>query len=181
MRVLAKLGGADALQAVKADLKNTDTSVQDAAVRALADWPDLEAAQILLDIAGKTESRTHQVLTMRGFVRLVEGAEIADDKKVEMLAAGMQVAQRPDEKRLCLSGLSKIKTVGALNLAAEFFGDADLGKEAQLAAVAIAVGDGKKNKGLRKKDAVPALEKLRAATTSAKVKARVEAQLKSIK
>lgn len=136
--VLKLAGGAGALDAVRADVKSANAEVAGAAVRTLADWPDVSAASDLLQIARTDPDETHQVLALRGYVRLVGASDRAPADKLKMYRDAMAVARRPDEKRLVLGGLGDVTDPDALKYAASFLTDNDLREEAASAAVKIA-------------------------------------------
>ncbi len=54
LSALTRIGGSKTLEAVKAATKDTDASVQDAAVKAITQWPDASAVADLLVIAKST-------------------------------------------------------------------------------------------------------------------------------
>ena len=72
VRVLGKLGGPQALAVIRASRAYEDERVVDAAVRALAAWPDAEVLDDLLNIARESKNTAHAVLALRGYVRLVD-------------------------------------------------------------------------------------------------------------
>jgi type 1 glutamine amidotransferase/HEAT repeat protein len=71
LRVLAPLGGEDALAPASERLASPDAAVRDAAVRALAEWPDPAAVPELRKIADDpAASMTHRTLARRALERL---------------------------------------------------------------------------------------------------------------
>ena len=139
VRVLAKAAGPKALEAVRAAVKDADATIQEAGVRALADWPDASVAPDLLEIAKTGARQNLQVLALRGYVRL---ANVPPDRpaaeKLKMYEAALAAAKRPEEKKLVLGPLGEIKVIGALRMAAALMGDDPLKEEAAATAVRIA-------------------------------------------
>lgn len=139
LRVLGKVGGKKAMEVAQASLKDANAEIQDAAVRALADWPDFDAAGTLLDLARSSPNQTHRVLALRGYVRVVG---LPSDRPVaqtlKMLEDGMAVAQRPDDKKLVLAGLAEVGDLAALKLAKPYLADDALRAEAATAMIKIA-------------------------------------------
>jgi HEAT repeat protein len=136
--VVGRLGGQKSLEAVRAAVKDNDEKVRDAAIRTLADWPDAAAAPDLLGIAKSAASETHQVLAIRGYVRVVRlqsGRPAAETAR--MLAAALAAAKRPDEKKQALGGLAEARHIGALEAVVPCLDDAALKEEATHAAVRI--------------------------------------------
>ena len=71
LRTLAPLGGEDALGPVKARLASPDAAIRDAAVRALAEWPDPAAVESLKKMAEEpASSAVHRTLATRALARL---------------------------------------------------------------------------------------------------------------
>ena len=137
IRVLGKVPSPKGLDAVRAALKGSDARIQDAAVRALSEWPSRAVAPDLLQIARSGRSRTQQVLALRGFVRLVKEQKFKNADKVAMYKGAMVAAKRPDEKKMILSALGEVKDIAAVKLIAASLGDAALREEAAAAAVRI--------------------------------------------
>ncbi|HEY3320139.1 MAG TPA: ThuA domain-containing protein [Planctomycetota bacterium] len=116
LRMLSRIGGQIALKGVKSQIKHSDESVRDAALRALADWPDPEASPDLLAIVQEDENLTHHVLAMRGFLRLVTlpGA-FERPKMTELLQQALTAARRDEEKTMIKAALTQAEF--ATNLA----------------------------------------------------------------
>jgi len=134
---LARAGGAAALEAVAAQVEDEDKDVRDEAIRMLSAWPDPAVAPKLVDLAETAWNSRHQVLAIRGMVRLAspQGEKPAD---LDLLAQAMDLAKRPQEKRLALGVLSGVATPEALALVVPRLEDLSLVEEAALAAVMIA-------------------------------------------
>ena len=134
---LARAGGPKALEAIVGRLKDGDQAVRDEAVRMLSIWADPAAVEHLSAIAKEGESLRHQVLAIRGLVRLAspQGEKPAD---LEILAEAMSLAQRPQEKRLVLGVLGGVATAESLAVVTSAMDQPGLADEAGLAAVMIA-------------------------------------------
>jgi len=136
--VAGRVGGRKLLGAVRAAVKDKDPKVQDAAVRALADWPDAAAADDLLGVAKSAPNETLQVIAIRGFIRVVRmrsDRPAADSAK--MLAAGLAAAKRPEEKKQALGALGEVRDILALQAVVPCMADNALKEEAARAAVRI--------------------------------------------
>jgi HEAT repeat protein len=147
VRVLAKAACPRSLDAVRAAVRDADAVIQEAAVRAMSEWPDPSAGPDLLEIARTGAKPAFQVLALRGYVRL---ANVPQDRppaqRLKMYEEALAAAKRPDEKRLVLAALGEMKVLGALKMAAPLMGDDALKEEAAAAVVRIArnMGDGVK-------------------------------------
>lgn len=139
VRVLGRIGGAKAYEAVAAALGDADADVNDAAVRAVSAWPDARAAQVLLDLSRNAANDTHRVLALRGYVRLLGLAKDRHPRQtVRKYADVLAAARRGDSKKLILAGLANVAHGDALDLAMAHLGDAGVRSEAASAAVKIA-------------------------------------------
>ena len=98
---MATLGGRTAMQAVLEKTSSADDGVKDAAIRALANWPDFAAVKPLLEIGAKSDtSKVHQVLALRGVARLARSSEQeAPANRVAAAQMVMKAAQRDEEKK----------------------------------------------------------------------------------
>jgi HEAT repeat protein len=137
--VLGRLGGAKSLQACQAALKDSDEKIKDAALRALAEWPDIAAAADLLEVAKTATDEKVQVLAIRGYIRVVRlqnGRPAAENAK--MLVAALETAKRAEEKKQALGGLRECRDIVAFNAVAPCLDDAALKEEAAQAVVNIA-------------------------------------------
>jgi type 1 glutamine amidotransferase/HEAT repeat protein len=146
--VLSALGKTEddsALPALRAAVAETDSTLQQTAIRALSDWPTAEPAGDLLNAAQSPDKpETTRVLALRGFIRLtgLESGRSAE-KTVEMYKTAMGLATAANEKKLVLSGLANVKSPLALEMAAEYLADAVVGSEAAAAVIKIGETIGK--------------------------------------
>jgi HEAT repeat protein len=137
---LAELGGADALAAVSAAAKDGDAKVRGAAIGALAGWPDASAMNALIAIARSTDNPTHRIVALRGFLQQVEQPGRTPEQALALYQQALAMADRAEEKKLVLAGLSTVSNLAALKLAEPFLADAALKDEAGLAVAKIALG-----------------------------------------
>ena len=134
MIVLGRLGVADALPIFREALASPDADLKRAAILALSEWPTPEPLDDLLNVAGAAKEASHRVLALRGYIRLA-GLE-SDRPKPETVAmykTALDLAENTAEKRMALSGLSKVHCPKALLLAGEYLDDPDLKEEAEIA------------------------------------------------
>ena len=139
LRVLRGIAGAKALAAVKAAVKDSAAGIQDAAIRALADWPDASAVAPLMEVFRSTESTVHRVVALRGCVRLLGlPGGLSPAETVKAYGDLMALAKRPEDKKLVLAGLAKVAHSGALAVAESCMTDPAIRAEATLAVLGIA-------------------------------------------
>jgi len=125
--VLSSLGGDKSLQAVRAALAE-EGEVRKAAVRALADWPDLSPMPDLLGVAKDGKDKAEQIVALRGYIRLA-GLPAARGK-VQFYREAMEAATRPEEKWLVLAGLANVAQPEALKVVEPCLEDPKLQREA---------------------------------------------------
>ncbi|MCX5654540.1 MAG: HEAT repeat domain-containing protein, partial [Planctomycetota bacterium] len=177
IKALGKLGGPKALAAVKAALKDSDEAVHEAAVRSLADWPDMAAAPDLLAIAKTDAKEANQVLALRGYLRLAALPERTTEERISMCREALAVTKREDVKRLILGVLAEVNLPQALAMAMPMLEDNALKNEAAVAVVKIAKSLGNNVPA----EAKPALEAAKTISKDKRVIADADEALKKIK
>jgi len=135
----------DTLALIRQELQNPNADIQDAAVHALADWPNDTAAADLLALAQSAPKKAHQILALRGYIRLAGLPTVAAPTRLTMYRNALPLAARDDEKRQILSGLGDLATPGALELVRPFLKAEGLRKEAIQCVIAIAKGAEKRD------------------------------------
>lgn len=102
VRVLGRVRGGVALAKIRAARKSDDPEVVDAAVCALAKWPEAEVLDDLLDIAQHSKNKAHRVLALQGHVRLLGLPSQRDPQaSVEMYENAMSLADAPRRRSWC--------------------------------------------------------------------------------
>jgi len=158
LSVLGKIGDDSALPMLRTALKDEDADVRDAAVRAVADWPGAGPAEILIELARSAPKEIHRVLALRGYVRIVGlPSDRSAEQTLKMYKAAMEAATRPEEKKLVLARIPKLRTVEALKFVEPYLEDEAVKAEAEIAYMAIAVAI----KAEHEKEAAAALDKIR--------------------
>jgi hypothetical protein len=138
--VLTMLGGKEALVAVSSFAASSNVEVKDAAVRAVANWPDFLATKSLLVIAFDPHvKRVHSVLAIQGIARLVKSSDKEPAAaRVDAALAAMKAAPRDEEKKLLLSALASVPDRKAAEAIRSYLSDPKLQQEAGLAALNLA-------------------------------------------
>lgn len=183
LRVLPKLGGMAALDALVAELKSEEKANKDAALRALAEWPDTAAVAPLLGVASSDAPLAQQVLALRGVTQILTNAKIAATEKAPLYEQAMKAAKRPEEKKLVLGALAGERHAATLAVAAAALEDPQLKAEASLAVIRIVLPgeNARQQPGLKGADVAAALEKAIGACWDAQMKAKAEGYLRGIK
>ena len=125
LRVLGNAGGTKTLTGARAATQDADAQVRDAAIRALADWPDAAAAPDLLQIIRTAGNDSQRVLAFRGYIRLSRDSEGLAEVKLKMLADAMDLAKSSDDKKLVLGALGDVHTLDSLRLVTRYLSDAE--------------------------------------------------------
>ena len=168
LRVLGRIGGEKAYAAVERAIGDRNAEVKDAAIRALAAWPDARAADTLLALVKDADSEVHRVLALRGYVRLVGLAKNADPREtVRQYAEVLAITKRAEVRKLVLGGLAEVAHAGALALATKHLDVPAVRTEAASAAAKIA----RAIMGTDRKAARGAMEKVLAVSKSGPVAA----------
>ncbi len=173
LRGLRAAGGPKALAAIRAAAADPDAALRDAGIRALCDWPGVEAAPDLLKIAQTSTDVTHKTLALRGYLRLASDASAPLAERMDMLKQASALADRPEDKRKILGLLSAIPTPEALALVMSHLATPAVKEEAASAAVKIAEKlDESANRAV-----VEAMTKVVEVTKAADVKKKAQAVL----
>lgn len=136
LRILARIGGGDALAAVVAGLNDADPRISAESLNLLTNWQTLDAAPQLLELA-RSEEESRSILGLRGYVRLA-GGRLPTGQKVEMLKAAMPLADRPEELRLLLGAWGATPSQESLAVLKPYLENAEVQTEAAVAVIAVA-------------------------------------------
>ncbi|HSA10530.1 MAG TPA: HEAT repeat domain-containing protein [Candidatus Paceibacterota bacterium] len=140
LEVLAVLGEEEALGAVSSFVNSSKAEIKDAAIRALANWPDFAANKELLAVAADPNTtRTHNVLAVQAVARLVKAADREPPgARVEVALSALNAARRDEEKKLLLSALASVPDKKAADAIKPYLRDPQFQQEAGLAAMTLA-------------------------------------------
>jgi HEAT repeat protein len=139
IRTLGRVGGGAALEAIRNALADPEPEVYDAAVRALAVWPEPTVLDDLDGLAGGAPDRTHRVLALRGYIRLTRLQARTDPLgTLERLRYAIERADDPAEKKLALAAAGDVPNVAAMDFARVHCADPALREEAAAALLAAA-------------------------------------------
>ena len=134
VRVLAKLGDDSTLEPLREDLQSTNPELQEAAIRALAEWPTPAPLPDLYAIAESGPEGVLRVVALRAYFRLLavpSGRSAAET--VKMYEQGLGLATGVEERKLALGGLADVADQGAVELVKRFEDDPELKAEAAMA------------------------------------------------
>jgi HEAT repeat protein len=137
--LLPTCAGGRALEALQAAREESNARIREAAIRALAEWPDATAWETLAEIYRHPDSEAYRVIALRGLVRLAEEDNPRFDahllERYRLLFDG---AKTDDDRKLILGALSGAAHPDALSLALPLVSNPALKAEAELAVKKIA-------------------------------------------
>jgi len=164
LRVLAAMGGPQALGAVRKAATDSNTTVRDAAVRALCSWKTADAAPDLLKLA-RASGGAYKTAALRGYINLIRDESLSTAKKLTMCKQADALIERNEEKKLLLGALGTVSSVEALSMAMANLDNRGTKNEACFAAVAI----GNNIAGQNPREVTEAMKKVLKSTTNRNV------------
>jgi len=132
------IGGAEVFQTILTETKNENKLVKDAAIRVLANWPNVDAIDALLHIANGEKDILYHALALRGCVRIIQTSPLSPDEKIRAYRNILSITRRSDEKKLVLSGLSNVKTTESLEIVTSYLKHDTLSFDAAVAVLRLA-------------------------------------------
>ncbi len=114
LKLLRFLGGKVAIETVRKATENSSEKIQDVATQVLGDWPDTEAAPVLLDVVKKDGDSKFQIRALRGYIRIVRQMDTSHQHRYKMTLDALAVAKRDEEKLLLIDALGRIPLPEAL-------------------------------------------------------------------
>lgn len=153
LRVLAALGGKQALKSVRSAVDESTPEVHAAALRALCGWNNADAAPDLLELAKSAPDSADKLLSLRGLIRLASQPDVDAAQRLALCRQASDLVQKDDEKRLLLAALGNIPLTDSLALIAPYLTEAGIREEAGTAALNVV------DKLLQAKDASQTAEK----------------------
>lgn len=144
IRVLGRIGGPAALQAIRAAATAdppAKAAARDEAIRALCNWQTPEVLPDLCRIGVETDSEVTRTLAMRGFSKLIHmPTDLSQPKRFRLIQTLLEKAKSTEELRLMLAALGTARVPEALPLADQFVSSDDAANEAALAVISIVKG-----------------------------------------
>lgn len=135
LALLGKSGAPEALARLQSTAKSSEPPLLDAAVAALAAWPDPSGMPALRDFIRTTSNPDYQQAVLKGYIRL---AQVADDPTAAYLDILKHVTTVNDRKRVLESLGLHADSPEALGVAMKYLEDQPLQAAAGLAALRIA-------------------------------------------
>jgi HEAT repeat protein len=156
--LLPRCGDAAALSMLQSAQADPNPQIRDAAIRALAEWPDDSAWEALASIYRRPANETVRQIALRGLIRLINEQNARPD--AGLIVRYQQLFDSAQDEaatlRLILGALSSASSPEALQLALQWVGKESVKPEAEAAVRKIADSVKKSNPDVAK----AALEKL---------------------
>ncbi len=132
----AAVGDSNALNLVRRASKSSDKQISDAALRAMAKWPNESAAPDLLKLARNAPETVDRIVALRGYIRIagLKTARLSDKKRVDMLKTAMDIATRTEEKKQVIGALQNVRSLESLKMLEKYLDHPQLQAEAQMSA-----------------------------------------------
>jgi hypothetical protein len=119
-------------------VEDKEESVSEAAIKAMSQSGDQGAAGKLLELAKSATDPAARALALRGYIRLQSYIDQPPDKQIWTFIQIMDLAAGVDEKKLAVTSLGTMKTLGAMKLAMEQLDNKNVRPEAEAAICRIA-------------------------------------------
>jgi hypothetical protein len=141
LRLLPLCETGQALHEIQTALNDANPKVREAAVRALAEWPNATAWDSLMDVCQRNQNASERALAFNALVRLAnEENSRATPALVERYRRLLAMSRSDDERKLLLSALAGAKHPEALSMALPLLADSGVRAEAEIAVKSIAEG-----------------------------------------
>ncbi len=136
---MGNIGSRTALPVIEGYLNHENPDVQIAAIKALSVWPDAGPMNVLKEVVESTDDVKAHNLAIQGYIRMIQiNDKMTEDHKFEACKYAFGLASTLDEKKLVISGLSEITSIGAFEMAAGLLEDPELQSEAKAAISSMA-------------------------------------------
>jgi HEAT repeat protein len=137
--LLPGTGDAKTLDTLKKAGEDPEPAIREAAVRALAAWPDATVWEPLMTVCRKSDSTTLRALALRGLTRLAGGMNAKPDTAlIERYRQLMGVSRNADDIKVVLGALAGVAHPDALKVAYPLLSNPGVRAEAELAVRKIA-------------------------------------------
>ncbi len=136
-QILGRLGDPDSLEILQKGLQSENSDLQEAAFRALTEWPGPEVIEDMKRWSAEGKSESRRVLAFRAYVRMVRQSNLPMPQKASTLAEAMGLAPREEEKKIVLASLAEVPSEQTLKAAVGCLTQESIRPEAQAAVLAI--------------------------------------------
>lgn len=135
LRVLGKIGDPHAVSLLKKERASSDSTIGQAAFRAMADWPGDDFKAEMKKLAQSNDDEKTKILALRAYIQMLNKS--ADKKSVDELIAAYAMAERADEQKIVIAALGDHGSLKAMNFVKSKLSDPTLKAEAQVCLIQI--------------------------------------------
>ncbi len=129
--LLGRLGSPKAARAVEASLSSDNPKIQEAAVRALCNWPNASVADRLEKIATESDQPSHQRWALRAYIRVISlKSNRPQAETLAMLKRAMKLCQQDEDRRLIVVRASTVRTMETVRWVAPYLDQPELAQAA---------------------------------------------------
>jgi HEAT repeat protein len=122
LELLPKVGGNKALDEVVTASRNSNALIQQAAISALANWPEASALSPLAKAFQNAEESERSKI-LEGYIRLVQQSKYSTEDKVQFLNDILAETSSAGEKLRVLNGFAQLPSPEALEEVVTYFND----------------------------------------------------------
>ena len=174
LELFGALGGSEAIGAVQNAIANPTEQIQDTATRVLGEWPDPDAAPVLLSVMQSDVSDRFKTRALRGYIRIVRQMDTSNEHRFNMCMEALALAKRDEEKSLLVDALGRIPTPASLAKLSEFIDQPTFAEQASLMAINV----GKAILTQQRDEVTAVMQKIIAVTQNADTRRMAEEVLK---
>lgn len=136
-QILGRLGDPESLEVLRKGLQSENADLQEAAFRALTEWPGPEVTEEMKRWSAEGKSESRRVLAFRAYVRMIRQSELPLPEKASTLAESLGFAPREEEKKIVLASFAEVPSEQTLKAAVGCLTQESIRPEAQAAVLAI--------------------------------------------
>jgi len=138
LSILASMGGPNALNAVTTALEDQNEEIRGDAVRSLANWENADPLLVLRELSEWEDDEALRVIALRGYIRQIGMHPVPSmEEWFPHYKHAMTFAAYDSEKKQIFSGVSRVRTLEALEFVAKYIEEESLRAEACVAAYLI--------------------------------------------
>jgi HEAT repeat protein len=97
LELFGALGGKVAIESVQNAVANPAEQIQDTATRVLGEWPDPDAAPVLLGVMRSDANDRFKTRALRGYIRIVRQMDTSNEHRFNMCMQALELAKRDEE------------------------------------------------------------------------------------
>jgi len=137
IELFGALGGKVAIDAVQKAVADPTVEIQDTATRVLGEWPDPDAAPVLLGVMQSEAGERFKIRALRGYIRIVRQMDTSHEHRFNMCMEALALADRDEEKMLLVDALGRIITPASLAKLSEFLDQPTFAEQAATSAISV--------------------------------------------